>query len=193
MDMNSNNSLSPYEARVRELLGKYFLGLTSMQEEKELHAALSDFPLDRADTALRADAELFLTLASMPSLLPPVPEGFEQELAAHVDALASTSGTRSVRRIIGPRIYAWVSAGVAAAIAGLLFLSPFFTSADPAASGDTESSLMASVPDDYDYGVVEITDPKKAERIVGRSIAMLSNVSRAAARQASGSLNVIGQ
>ena len=50
------------------------------------------------------------------------------------------------------------------------------------------SDAIASVAEESDPEVVEITDPRKAERIVGRSIAMLSSISRAAARQANSSL-----
>lgn len=189
MNTNSNTSLSPSEARIRELLGKYFLGMTSTAEENELRDSLSRISLRDADAELRADAELFLSLASAASVLPPVPEGFEADLADQIDSLAAATSRRS-RPFSRLRIYAWLSAGVAAAVAGILFLSPV---SGPVAAGDQgmASGMMASVADDFDPGIVEITDPRKAEKIVNRSIAMLGSISRAAVRQANSSLKTI--
>lgn len=188
--MNSNTSLSPTEARLRQLLGNYFLGLTSPDEEEELRASLRQISPDDADRAFRDDAELFLAINDAASSLPPVPEGFEAALASHIDSLAADEAAHK-RRLwpsLRPRIYAWISAGVAAAVAGILFFSPLSA---PYTADTTPSEMIATTDGDRSYEIVEITDPEKAQRLVGRSLAMLSGISAAAANQTIDALNAI--
>lgn len=138
------------DAEARLLLDKFYDGRTDAAEELLLKDFFSAADACGGSPDMEADRRLFLAMTQAGQDVPEMPDDFRERMESHIDSLA---GRRS-----GPRIIYWMSAAVAAAVAGIIFFIP---SIMPSGDIDTDLTASVAVSDDNSDMTVEITNPKR--------------------------------
>ena len=119
---------------LRSLLGKWYEGTTSPQEEADISAMLTD--ADSLPPDLEADRDLFMTMTDALEDLPEIPEPYSLRINSALEREISATNAeqpvvgvesddlkkREGRRIGGflrSRLFRWTAAGVAVCLAGI--------------------------------------------------------------------------
>ncbi len=142
---------------IRQLLGLYYGGMTTREQEKELMDFFAETPESDIPDDMLADRRVQLCRASVPPLK--VPERLGEQLSAQIDML----GRKEHLGRRGRRLMAWVS--IAASLAIVVTAAVFMIK---------DSSVSA----------YELTDPEEAQAETQRALLLVSECLNKADRKA---------